>query len=153
MKYFGTDGIRGIPNKSLNNELVYKIGRSLKILNCNKVYIATDTRNSKDMLVSSFASGCMSVGINVYYLGVLPTPGLMYYSMIKNGIGVMITASHNPYFYNGIKIVKNGRKLSNEEEIKRITGEIEALNTQLSEAKQKLEELNNGVSLDKLTKE
>lgn len=117
MKYFGTDGIRGIPNKSLNNELVYKIGRSLKILNCNKVYIATDTRNSKDMLVSSFASGCMSVGINVYYLGVLPTPGLMYYSMIKNGIGVMITASHNPYFYNGIKIVKNGRKLSNEEEI------------------------------------
>lgn len=117
MKYFGTDGIRGVPNKTLTNELVYNIGRALITLNCNDVYIATDTRISKDMLVCSLASGCMSMGINVHILGVLPTPALMYYSMIKKGIGVMITASHNPYFDNGIKIVKEGKKLNEKEEL------------------------------------
>ena len=60
----------------------------------------------------------MSVGLNVHYLGILPTPGLMYYSKIKKAIGVIITASHNPYFYNGIKVVVNGRKLSESEELK-----------------------------------
>lgn len=117
MKYFGTDGIRGVPNKTLTNELVYNIGRAIITLNCNDVYIATDTRISKDMLVCSLASGCMSMGINVHFLGVLPTPALMYYSMIKKGIGVMITASHNPYFDNGIKIVKEGKKLNEKEEL------------------------------------
>lgn len=116
MKYFGTDGIRGIPNKTLTNELVYKIGKSLAILANKKVYVAFDTRISKDMLFCSLASGCMSMGLDVYNLGVLSTPGLIYYSKQKNAIGVMITASHNPYTDNGIKIVLNGRKLSESEE-------------------------------------
>ena len=86
MKYFGTDGIRGIPNKTLKNDLVYKLGRALKIFNIKDVYVATDTRESKDMLTCSLFSGCMSVGLNVHYLGILPTPGLMYYSKIKKVI-------------------------------------------------------------------
>ena len=124
MKYFGTDGIRGIPNKTLTNELVYKIGKSLATLAIKRVYVAFDTRISKDMLFCSLASGCMSMGLDVYNLGVLSTPGLIYYSKQKNAIGVMITASHNPYNDNGIKIVINGRKL-NESEEKKIEKYIE----------------------------
>ena len=124
MKYFGTDGIRGIPNKTLTNELVYKIGKSLSTLGNKRVYVAFDTRISKDMLFCSLASGCMSMGLDVYNLGVLSTPGLIYYSKQKNAIGVMITASHNPYTDNGIKIVLNGRKL-NESEEKKIEKYIE----------------------------
>ena len=124
MKYFGTDGIRGIPNKTLTNELVYKIGKSLATLANKRVYVAFDTRISKDMLFCSLASGCMSMGLDVYNLGVLSTPGLIYYSKQKNAIGVMITASHNPYTDNGIKIVLNGRKL-NESEEKKIEKYIE----------------------------
>ena len=118
MKYFGTDGIRGIPNKTLTNELVYKTGKSLATLANKRVYVAFDTRISKDMLFCSLASGCMSMGLDVYNLGVLSTPGLIYYSKQKNAIGVMITASHNPYTDNGIKIVLNGRKLNESEENK-----------------------------------
>ena len=116
MKYFGTDGIRGIPNKTLTNELVYKIGKSLSTLGNKRVYVAFDTRISKDMLFCSLASGCMSMGLNVYNLGVLSTPGLIYYSKQKNAVGVMITASHNLYIDNGIKIILNGRKLNEFEE-------------------------------------
>ena len=86
MKYFGTDGIRGIPNKTLTNELVYKIGKSLVTLENKRVYVAFDTRISKDMLFCSLASGCMSMGLDVYNLGVLSTPGLIYYSKQKNAI-------------------------------------------------------------------
>lgn len=118
MKYFGTDGIRGIPNKTLTNELVYKIGKSLSTLGNKRVYVAFDTRISKDMLFCSLASGCMSMGLDVYNLGVLSTPGLIYYSKQKNAVGVMITASHNPYIDNGIKIILNGRKLNEFEEMK-----------------------------------
>lgn len=118
MKYFGTDGIRGIPNQTLTNETVYKVGRALRALNKCNVFVATDTRLSKDMLLCSLASGCMSAGLNVHILGVLPTPALMYYSSLKDGIGVMITASHNPYFDNGIKVIVDGRKLNEDEEEK-----------------------------------
>ena len=118
MKYFGTDGIRGVPNKTLTNELVYKLGKALSILGKKSVYVAFDTRISKDMLMCSLASGCMSMGIDVYVIGVLSTPALIYYSKLKNSIGVMITASHNPYTDNGIKIVIDGRKLNELEERK-----------------------------------
>ncbi len=116
MKYFGTDGIRGIPNKLLTVEFTSKIGMSLSILNNKNVYIATDTRISKDLLLSSIISGILSKGMNVIDLGILPTPALIYFSKIKNSTGVIITASHNPYYDNGIKIVNKGNKLTIEEE-------------------------------------
>lgn len=117
MKYFKTDGIRGIPNKKITVKLITNLGMALKIFNNKNVVIATDTRISKDMISYGIASGCMSRGINVHYAGIMPTPALVYYSYIKGYIGVMVTASHNPYYDNGIKIVNKGYKLSNEEEL------------------------------------
>lgn len=117
MKYFGTDGIRGIPNEKLTIDLVTKLGMALASLNSKEVVIATDTRVSKDMLAYAIASGCMSRGMNVIFAGVMPTPTLIYYSYTKKITGVMITASHNPYVDNGIKILNNGFKLSEDEEL------------------------------------
>lgn len=115
-KYFGTDGIRGIPNKDLDVSLLENLGKSLRILHNNTVVIATDTRYSKDLLAFSIISGCLSSGLKVIYAGVLSTPALIYYSYIHKVVGVMITASHNPYYYNGVKIINNGYKLNNKEE-------------------------------------
>ena len=117
MKYFGTDGIRGIPNKKLTTDLVTRLGKGLSVLGNKDVIVATDTRLSKDMLANSIIAGCLSRGMNVYYLGVVPTPALIYLSYIKNMTGVMITASHNPYTDNGIKVLKNGKKLSADDEL------------------------------------
>lgn len=116
MKYFGTDGIRGIPNQKLNIEFITSIGRALATLNLPSIIVGTDTRESKDFIAYALIAGAMSQGLNVEYVEIIPTPGLMYLSKIKQAIGVMITASHNPYMYNGIKIVKNGNKLNEEEE-------------------------------------
>ena len=116
-KYFGTDGIRGIPNKKLTIELVTKLGEALSLLGSKDVVIATDTRISKDMLSYAIASGCMSRGLNVHHVGIIPTPALIYYSYKMNYTGVMITASHNPYTDNGIKVLNKGYKLNEKEEL------------------------------------
>ena len=118
MKYFGTDGIRGVPNQKLKVDLVTKLGMALKVLGNKDLVIATDTRLSKDMLSSAITAGALSMGINVHFVGVIPTPALIYYSYVKKYTGVMITASHNPYTDNGIKVLKNGFKLSEEDELK-----------------------------------
>ena len=118
MKYFGTDGIRGIPNKKLTIDLVTKLGMALESLDCKDVVIATDTRLSKDMLAYALASGAMSRGMNVHFAGVIPTPALIYYSYVNKMTGVMITASHNPYTDNGIKVLNRGTKLTEEQELK-----------------------------------
>ncbi len=114
MKYFGTDGIRGIPNEKLTVELVIRLGKALRKLGNKEVCIATDTRISKDMLAYGVATGAMAVGLKVSYLGVLPTPGLIYYSLKHQMTGIMITASHNPYYDNGIKVFDKGFKLHDE---------------------------------------
>ena len=114
MKYFGTDGIRGMANASLTVDTAFKLGKGLKYLNSDTVVIGCDTRISKDMLASAVACGAMSVGINVINMGVVPTPTLIYYSSVKHIAGVMITASHNPYYDNGLKVVYNGSKLNPE---------------------------------------
>ncbi|MBE6137274.1 MAG: phosphoglucosamine mutase [Erysipelotrichaceae bacterium] len=118
MKYFGTDGIRGVPNQLLNVEFLIKLGKSLNCLDSKEVVIATDTRISKDMITSAISAGAMSMGLNVKLAGVISTPALIYYSMKKQITGVMITASHNPYIDNGIKILNKGIKLNKEEELK-----------------------------------
>lgn len=118
MKYFGTDGIRGIPNQKLNVEFIVKVGRALSILKLDHIIVGTDTRESKDMIAYALIAGALSQGLYVDYVEVIPTPGILYLSKIKNAVGVMITASHNPYFYNGIKIIKKGKKLTKQEEEK-----------------------------------
>ncbi len=115
-KYFGTDGIRGVPNEKLTVDLVAKLGMALEALDNSDVVIATDTRISKDMLANAISAGILSRGMNVHFLGIMPTPALIYYSFIKKMTGVMITASHNPYTDNGIKVMNKGLKLREDEE-------------------------------------
>lgn len=130
-RLFGTDGVRGIANESLTPELALQIGRAaamvlLKESKSSKptVLIGRDTRASGDMLEVALTAGLTSVGCNVLSVGIVPTPAVAYL-VCKYGCeaGVMISASHNPCEYNGIKIFqKTGYKLDDaiEEEIEAI---------------------------------
>ena len=131
-RLFGTDGVRGIANKDLTNDLAMQIGMAAaeiltKSKNENKkptVMIGKDTRASGDMLEAALTAGFCSVGVNVFSVGVVPTPAIAYLVGKYNcDAGVMISASHNPCEYNGIKIFQgNGYKLPDE-----IEEEIEAI--------------------------
>ena len=117
-KYFGTDGIRGRFNLELTNSLAFKVGQSLKsVLDTNRLVIGMDTRESSSELLYSVISGAQSVGIDVMNAGVVSTPLISHYSKQKEVSGVMITASHNPYTDNGIKVFNKGNKLSESEEL------------------------------------
>lgn len=121
-RLFGTDGIRGIANSELTCELALQIGRATALILSErsrrrlKVLIATDTRISSEMLKSAIAAGLCSAGADVLELGVLPTPAVAF--LVKKycyDAGIMVSASHNPCEYNGIKIFKSdGYKLPDE---------------------------------------
>lgn len=129
-RLFGTDGVRGVANTELTPELAYKLGRAGAYVLAKKsherpsIVIAKDTRISGDMLESALTAGILSMGADVLSIGVLPTPAAAY--LIKHyhaEAGVVISASHNPYEYNGIKFFnKNGYKLDDaiEDEIENI---------------------------------
>ncbi|MBE6742195.1 MAG: phosphoglucosamine mutase [Ruminococcaceae bacterium] len=130
-RLFGTDGVRGIANKDLTNELAMKIGSAaatvlLKEAKSAKptVLIGKDTRASGDMLEAALTAGLCSVGCNVLSIGVVPTPAVAYLvGKYECEAGIMISASHNPCEYNGIKIFqKSGYKLDDaiEDEIEKI---------------------------------
>jgi len=123
-KLFGTDGIRGVANKELTAELTYKLGRAagylLSIKGSGKgVAIGKDTRISGDMLEAALIAGLCSVGVDVYRLGVIPTPAVAYLTKeLDKSAGVVISASHNPFPDNGIKFFsEQGMKLSDETEL------------------------------------
>ncbi len=117
-KYFGTDGIRGEAYQKLNSELAFRVGQAIgHTYHPESVVIGMDTRASSPMLAYSIANGLMAIGINVHFAGVTSTPMIAYYSHLKKMIGVMITASHNPYQDNGIKIFKNGYKSIESDEL------------------------------------
>ena len=130
-RLFGTDGVRGVANKDLTNELAMKIGMAaaeilLKHAGDQRptVMIGRDTRASGDMLEAALTAGFCSVGVNVLSVGVVPTPAIAYL-VGKYGCeaGVMISASHNPCEYNGIKIIQStGYKLPDS-----VEDEIEAI--------------------------
>lgn len=129
-RLFGTDGVRGIANSDLTVELATNIGRAAAMvveeaINRQPTFlVGKDTRLSSDMLEAALAAGLCSTGANVVLLGVVPTPAVAY--LVKRygaDAGVMLSASHNPFEYNGIKIFSNeGFKLldSQEEEIEKI---------------------------------
>jgi len=132
-KLFGTDGIRGIANKDLNVHLAYNVGLAVsEIMTENtgdgkpKILIAKDTRISGDMFESAMAAGLCAGGVDVILCGIAPTPAVSYLVKECNfDAGIMISASHNPSEYNGIKIFnREGFKLSDELEEK-IEFEIE----------------------------
>ena len=117
-KYFGTDGVRGVANEDLTTAMAYKVGRYLGYYYSQsadaKIVIGKDTRLSSSMLEVALISGCLESGADVYQLGYTTTPSVAY--IVSTGdfsCGVMISASHNPYYDNGIKVFKNdGTKIS-----------------------------------------
>lgn len=119
-KLFGTDGVRGIANVDLTSELALKIGRAAAMVLIREsksskptVLIGRDTRASGDMLEAALTAGLCSVGCNVLSVGVVPTPAVAFLvGEYGCEAGIMISASHNPCEYNGIKIFRsNGYKL------------------------------------------
>ncbi|MCD6542279.1 MAG: phosphoglucosamine mutase [Thermoplasmata archaeon] len=122
-KLFGTNGVRGVVNQDMNSELALNLGKAIGTYYAKKkerpfIAIGTDARISNHMLKSACISGLLSVGCNVEDLGILPTPTLQYAVKEKNyDAGVIITASHNPPQFNGIKVVDgDGTELAKEQE-------------------------------------
>ena len=150
-KYFGTDGVRGRANEVITPELALKIGQAagLQFQRGNyrhRVVIGKDTRLSGYMIETALIAGFTSVGMDVLQLGPMPTPAVaMLTRSLRCDLGVMISASHNPYEDNGIKIFgPDGFKLSDETELA-----IEALlDTSLTSRLSKSESLGRAKRID-----
>lgn len=125
-KYFGTDGIRGKSNsRPMNAETALKVGMAAGSLytrgsHRHRVVIGKDTRLSGYMIEQALTAGFLSVGMDVFLFGPVPTPAVaMLTRSIRADLGVMISASHNPYYDNGIKLFgPDGYKLSDEQELR-----------------------------------
>jgi phosphoglucosamine mutase len=118
-KLFGTDGIRGVANKyPMTPEMALKVGQAVGLhFGGNKrsaILIGRDTRISGQMIESALVAGCCSVGVDVTETGIMPTPGVAYLTRATGAsAGIVVSASHNPYYDNGIKLFdSNGFKLS-----------------------------------------
>lgn len=127
-KLFGTDGIRGVANVyPMNSETALAVGKAVaahfkngSVNSAKHLVIGQDTRLSGDMLAQAVAAGACAAGADVHMVGILPTPGIAYLASNTNALaGVVISASHNPYEDNGIKLFGgNGYKLADEVEEK-----------------------------------
>lgn len=125
-KLFGTDGIRGKANNGLDALLAFKVGQAAATVLAGETAkkplftIGKDTRISSDMLEAALTAGLCSAGADVMPLGVVPTPAVAFITMrVEADAGIVISASHNPFDYNGIKIFNGeGFKLSDELELK-----------------------------------
>ena len=138
-KYFGTDGIRRIANTELTPELVYRVAKAGAYVlskhtdHAPTILIGRDTRLSGTLIESAMVSGFLSYGANVKLLGVIPTPAVAYLTRkLKADAGVVISASHNTYEFNGIKYFSNkGMKIPDtlEEEIEEVmeSGKLDEL--------------------------
>ena len=121
---FGTDGIRGIVGENLTVELAFQVGQAVTEVLAEglerkpNILIGKDTRISSDMLEAALMAGICSVGGNVLPLGTVPTPAVAYLTVLeKADAGIVISASHNPFEHNGIKVFNGqGYKLSDQME-------------------------------------
>jgi phosphoglucosamine mutase len=120
-QYFGTDGVRGVVGEDLTPDLVERLGRAAAIWSGRgRIFVGRDTRSSGPELEDALARGIASAGGNAIVAGVLPTPAV---ALLTLDLGCVITASHNPPEYNGVKFFdRDGQKLSDAQEV-----EIEAL--------------------------
>jgi phosphoglucosamine mutase len=120
-RYFGTDGVRGIVGETITPELVERLGRAVTLWSGGgRAFVGRDTRSSGPELEEAFARGVVAAGGNALLAGVLPTPAV---ALLALDVGIVISASHNPPEYNGVKIfARDGRKLTDAQE-----EEIEAL--------------------------
>lgn len=128
---FGTDGIRGIANRDLTPELALALGHaSARHLPGHAFFVGSDTRRSSPMLKAAFAAGLAAEGRHVLDLGVLPTPGLAWIVASEEVPGAMVSASHNPFPDNGIKLIsEKGTKLSDALELS-IEADLEQINAE-----------------------
>ena len=132
--YFGTDGIRGVYGKDLTPQLAENVGNAVCQIRENaKIIIGKDTRTSGTKLKKSFIKGAVQGGATILDIGVVPTSAISYLTKTLNlDYGIVITASHNPKEYNGIKVFgNNGVKISDSEEIKienKLSSKINRLN-------------------------
>ena len=139
-RLFGTDGVRGIANVELTCELAYRLGQAAAMYLGKTIVVGRDTRHSGDMLASALSAGIMSAGGTVLEAGIIPTPGVaLLVREMKAAGGAVISASHNPPEYNGIKLFDSaGFKLPDavEDEIERFitTGGLEGQVVALEEA-------------------
>jgi phosphomannomutase/phosphoglucomutase len=118
-RLFGTNGVRGVVGKDMTPDLVQKIGMAFGTMRRGCIAVGRDTRTSGDTLVTAVKTGLMSTGCDVVDCGILPTPALQYIVKDQFDGGAMITASHNPPEYNGVKIIEpDGTEMGDEETIK-----------------------------------
>ena len=121
-KYFGTDGFRGYAGQQLTTNHAYRIGRYIGSITLKEevILVGQDTRQSSQALAFALFSGAMASGATIVDLGVITTPAISYFlQKHKKGFGVMVSASHNPYYDNGIKLFNaDGEKLSSDIEDK-----------------------------------
>jgi len=119
-RYFGTDGVRGIVGEDLTPELVERVGKAATLwAGGGRVFVGRDTRGSGHELEAAVARGIASSGGTAVLGGVLPTPAV---ALLAEGLGLVVSASHNPPEYNGVKLFRGGGKLVDEQE-----AEIEGL--------------------------
>ncbi|MFB6254054.1 MAG: phosphoglucosamine mutase [Halobacteriaceae archaeon] len=114
MQVFGSSGTRGIVNESLSPDFIMKVAKAAGTMwSAERVAIGRDTRKTGLMFANAAASGLASVGVSVDRLGVIPTPGIQAYAERNDIPGIVITASHNPPEYNGVKLIgSDGKELS-----------------------------------------
>lgn len=119
-RLFGTNGVRGIVNDDMNTELALNLGMSIGTFFSAPLAIGTDTRTSNNMLKNATISGLLSSGCTVYDVDVAPSPAVQYYVKMNDiAGGVIITASHNPPEFNGIKVIDgDGTELTRKKEQK-----------------------------------
>lgn len=120
-KYFGTDGIRGLFDDFLTVDIARRCGNALGASRLGvRIVLGGDTRTTRDLITSAFSLGAMEAGAKVVDIGICTTPGISYLTKkLRADFGVVVSASHNPPEYNGIKIFDyNGIKLSDEQEEK-----------------------------------
>ena len=118
-RLFGTNGVRGIVGKDLTPDLVLTIGEALGTMRKGCIAVGRDTRTSGETLVKAVKSGLIATGCDVVDCGILPTPALQYLIKEQFDGGAMITASHNPPEYNGVKIIEaDGTEMGDEETLK-----------------------------------
>jgi phosphomannomutase/phosphoglucomutase len=115
-RLFGTNGVRGIAGKDMTPELVLSIGCAFGSMRCGHIAVGRDTRTSGETLINAVKAGLLATGCDVVDCGILPTPALQYLIKEQFDGGAMITASHNPPEYNGVKIIEaDGTEMGDEE--------------------------------------
>ena len=116
---FGTNGVRGVTGTDITPELMLTVGQALGSMRKGQIAVGRDTRTSGESLIKAIKAGLLAMGCDVVDCGILPTPALQYLVKEHFDGGVMITASHNPPEYNGVKIIEpDGTEMGDEETIK-----------------------------------